>query len=94
MAKHDIKPKDETVGKDRMCLSCFYCKAKTFRNREELSKWCDKREYHFRAAWYCNLKCQGEVQLYWCTKHSKGPRILRKCDKPFVKNCKFYDGGG
>lgn len=93
MAKHDAKPKSETVGKNRMCLSCFHCKTRIFRDIEELFQWCIEREHHSRIVWHSAIGRYGKVQLYWCVKHPSNPRILRKCDKPFAKNCKLYNGG-
>lgn len=93
MAKHNAKPKSETVGKNRQCLSCLHCKTRVFRDIEELFRWCIEREHHSRIAWHSIIERCGKVQLYWCTKHSNGPRVLRKCDKPFAKNCTFYSGG-
>lgn len=92
MAKQ-IKSKSKTSGKDRMCLSCFLCKTRIFRDLKELIKWCEARECHCSICWKRKLKSRGKVQLYWCSRKPNNPRLFAVYDKPFIINCGFYYQG-
>ena len=87
------KPLDETSSRNRLCLRCFHCKIQTFRGLDKLTEFCKKREFRLHLTWKRRLLKDGVLQIYWCAKSHKNPRIFRVCDSPFVANCKQFNGG-
>lgn len=88
------KPVGETSSKNRLCLRCFNCKTRLFRNLDELVEWCYKRELDLRLPWRKRFKRQGELHIYWCIQFPWiRPRIYKEVDSPFKTRCKLFDGG-
>lgn len=93
MAK-SYKPAGETSSKNRLCLKCFNCKSRVFRDLDELAKWCYKREMNLGVIWRRRFKKEGELRIYWCTVLPwTKPRIYRLTDLPFKMNCDLFDEG-
>lgn len=93
MAK-SYKPAGETSSKNRLCLRCFNCKTRLFRNLDELVGWCYKRELDLRLPWRKRFKKQGELRIYWCTQFPLArPRIYKEVDLPFQINCNVFNIG-
>lgn len=92
MAK-SYKPLDETSSPNRICLRCFNCKTRVFKDLDELAKWCQQRELRLHLTWKKHLLKNRIVQIYWCTKSSTKPRLFRSSDIPFMVNCKQFDEG-
>jgi hypothetical protein len=86
------KPISETYGKNRPCLRCFHIRTRTFFNLNDLVTWCYKMEMSLGVAWKSRFDKDKKLKLYWCTKSKAKPRIFRPTDKPFVSNCKLFDG--
>ena len=87
------KPLDETSGRNRLCLRCFNCKTRVFRDLSTIEKWCQKRDLCLSHAWKKRLIKDKIVRIYWCTKSYTKPRIFRESDSPFVTRCNQFNGG-
>lgn len=83
---------ETTYGKHRPCLRCFNCKTRVFRSLNEMVLWCAKKEIVCSFAWKKRLNKDRILRVYWCTKSYGKPRIFREADKPFMYNCKLFDG--
>lgn len=83
----------ETSGKNRLCLRCFHCRFRVFRDLDELEEWCKKKEIVRFLTWKKRFKKEQQIRLYWCIKlPDVKPRIFNNIGKPFRLNCKMFDG--
>jgi hypothetical protein len=88
------KPAGESSSKNRLCLRCFNCRTRIFRDLKELVKWCYERELDLRVPWKKRFKKEGKLCIYWCVRLPLvRPRIYKEVDLPFKMNCSMFDGG-